>query len=1177
MRIKSLELIGFKSFYEKTSIHFHNGINAIVGPNGCGKSNILDAIRWVLGEQNPRRLRATEMEEVISNGGESLKPLGMAEVSLVIGDVPKDNLDEIIIKRRLFGSGESEYYINGNPCRLKDIPEMLMDTGIGARTHSIIGQGKVEHIITAKPDEKRVLIEEVAGIVKYKMRRGETESRIEHTKENLRRLKDIINEVNRQMKTLNRRAKDAEDFKRLSEEVKELELRILYSKLNELEKEKTMLFGERSEVEGKVSYLEKEINDKETILRELESKVLPFEQKIEELEKKTYKIKSEFQRRESLQKFLRNEASSIDEFIEKLEKEIESLRKEKEKIEIQLSFKKGDLEEVKENLSSKETLFIKREEALSNFKEKSTEIRAELESTRTMIFDNLDEYNSLKGVALGYKKELTEFKSRREIVRNEIEEVGNERERILSRISEAEHTLKDIEGKRNQIEETKRNTAVSLSTLCVVQESKKKEWVILSERLNEVSSRFNVLRQIQSNYEWLPEGMRRFLFERKGNGIVGVIADFISAPKGYERAIEAAFGDKLKWALVKESEEALRAVESLRELSIGRGTFIPMDNRRENGDFKKNGKNVLPLSDKVKVEKIDRHIIENILKGVFVVSSLREALSLRDEMEEGTSFVTLSGDLLDSTGAISGGFTKERVLERKRDIEELSTETSKLEEKLSRVSSEIELNQGGIQKLQDALEELEKGSKEIEIKEVEIKKDIVNLGDNLLKTQRRYEVVEFELVEVDSKIQEREEKLGETRAKVERIRNEKINLEKRFRETEEKVQKLEEEKIGLEREITSFRIEISALLEKQRGTREDLEELEKRKKQIIDKIELEAVEIEKKGKIKLNLIKTDEDTRSEVKSFLQVLKEKEEELSLKKNEKNELLSRIRKVGEEKEELRGKLTELKEKYGTIEFNINGFQVEIEHIKDVIQKSYVHTDQVYNDETSGFYNLEHFNRDNEEAKLTELKKRLEELGPVNLLAPEEYKELEERYKYLSEQVEDLVDAISSLKRAMNKIDKEYEKRFKESFEVVNKKFGEIFSELFMGGEAKLILTNSDDILQTGIEVMVKPKGKRFQSVNLLSGGEKALSAIALLLSACFVKSAPFLLLDEIDASLDDVSISQFLDLLKDIAKESQVIIMTHNKRTMQAVDFLIGVTSDKRGVSKVFSVQLNRQQC
>jgi chromosome segregation protein len=1175
MRIKSLELIGFKSFYEKTAIHFHDGINAIVGPNGCGKSNILDAIRWVLGEQNPRRLRATEMEEVISNGGESLKPLGMAEVSLVIGDVPKDNFDEIIIKRRLFRSGESEYYINGIPCRLKDITEMFMDTGIGARAHSIIGQGKVEHIITAKSDEKRVLIEEVAGIVKYKVRRRETESRIESTKENLRRLRDVINEVNRQMQTLSRQAKDAEEFKRLSEEVKWLQLKILHSKLNDLEKEKIRLLGEKSGVESKLSYLEKEINDKEAVLKELESKVLPLEQKIEDLEKEIYKIKSELQTKESLQELLRNEASSIDEFIEKLEREIESLREEKEKIEVQASLKRRNLEEVRKDLSSKETLLIQREEALSNLEGKSTENRAELEATRTMLFENLDKYSSLKGIALGYEKELTELKSRRERIRKEIEEVESERKKILSRIWETEHVLKDVEGKKSQIEEAKRNTALSLSTLNAEQESKKKENTILSERLNEVCSRLNVLRQIQSNYEWLPEGIRRFFLERKGNGILGVIADFISVPKGYEQAIEAAFGDKLKWALVKESEEALRAVESLRELSIGRGTFIPIDNRRENGEFKKNGKDILPLSEIVKVEGIERHVIENMLKGVFLVSSLREALSLRDEMEEGTSFVTLSGDLLDSTGAISGGFAKEGIFERKREIEELSIETLELEEKLSRISSEIELNQSEIQKLQGLLDELEKDSKEVEIKEAEIKKDIANLRDNLLKTERRYEIIKFELMEVNSEIQEREKKLGETSARIECLRDEKTNLEKRFREIEEKVQKLEEEERELEREITSFRVEIATSREKEKGIKEDLDELENRKKQIIEKIKLEAEEIEKKKEGKLNLIRTDEDTRSEVKSLLRVLEEKEKELSLKENEKNELLSRIKKIEEEKEVLRGEIAGLKEKYTTIELNLNGFQVEIEHIKDAIQKSGIRADQAYSGEASESFspeNLGDFDRTREEARLRGLEEKLEKFGPVNLLAPEEYKELEERYKFLSEQIEDLVSAISSLRKAMNRIDRESEKRFKETFEVVNKKFGETFGKLFRGGEAKLILTNPDDILQTGVEVMVKPRGKRFQSVNLLSGGEKALSAIALVLSACFVKSTPFLLLDEIDASLDDVSTAQFIDLLKDIAKESQVIIITHNKRTMQAVDSLIGITSDKLGVSKVVSVEL-----
>lgn len=1167
MRIKSLELIGFKSFYEKTVIQFNSGISAVVGPNGCGKSNILDAIRWALGEQNPRRIRADGMEEVIGHGGESLKPLGMAEVSLVITDVPKNNFDEVVIKRRLFRSAESEYYINGTPCRLKDITEMFIDTGIGARAYSNISQGKIEHLIITKPEERRGLVEEVAGILKYKTRRRETESRMESTRENLRRLRDVINEVNRQMHTLSRQAKDAEEFKRLSQEAKNLELKILRSRLCELQRERRTLSDEKSETENAIHRLEERIRSKEAIFSAFESKAVLLEQKLEDLEKETYKIKSDLQAKESLQELVRNETSSIDEFIEKLESESKFLKEAKWKIETQASNKRSDLGKVGIDLSSKEAQVKEREEALSNHKEEGIKIRTELEATRKMVFETLDKSSSLKGIAFGYEKELNELKSRRERIKKEVEDVEREKESTHSLISELELALKNIQERRSQIEEKKKSAEFSLSEINTDQELKKNENTVLGERLKEAHSRLTVLRQIQSNYEWLPEKIRRFILQKKGNGILGLVADFISVPKGYEKAIEAAFGEKLQWALVIESEQALSAIESLRELSIGRGTFIPVTSTRKNGDFKKNGKDILPLWEIIKVEGTDSTVIENMLKGVFVVPSIREALGLRDEMEEGTTFVTPDGDLLDSTGAISGGFAQEGVFERKREIEELSAESSTLEEEISRLSKEMELNQAAIEKLKSRGEELEKESVESEIKDAEVKKDITNLRDNLLRTERRYEVIECDLNGFHSEIEEKEIKLAEIRATLERLQEEKAILEKRFEELEGKVQKSEEDERSLARDITNLRVENATLIEKEKSIKEDLDELEKRGKEIEEKIELETIEVERKKEEKQGLIKTDEDARNEVKNLLGVLIENEEELSLAENQKNDLQHEIKTVQEEREKLRQEINSTKEKSNALGLQLNTINIEIEHIEEAIRRSGFDLNQVDSEAPADFsYDSE------QDGELKNLKERIEKFGPVNLLAPEEYKDLDERQKFLSEQMDDLENALSSLRKAINKIDKESEKRFIETFEIINKKFQHIFTRLFRGGEAKLILTNPEDMLQTGVEVMVRPRGKRFQSVNLLSGGEKTLSAIALIISACFVKPAPFLLFDEIDAPLDDVNTSQFVDLLKDIAKESQVILITHNKKTMQAVNALIGITSDKPGVSKVVSVEL-----
>ena len=1176
MKIRSLELIGFKSFYEKTTIQFQDGINAIVGPNGCGKSNILDAIRWVLGEQNPRRLRAEGMEEVVSNGGETSKPLGMGEVSLALTDVSHKGYEEVVIKRRLFRSGESEYYINGTPCRLKDITEMFLDTGAGARAYSTVDQGKVEHLITAKPEEKRTLIEEAAGIVRYRVRRRETERKIESTKENLRRLKDIMDEINRQMGSLSRQARDAEEFKRLSEEARSLESRIIYSKLYKMEEEKNRLIQEKSELEEQVLSLSEQIKNKESIHENIEAKTNFVERKLEELGKEIYDLKSELQAKEALEELVRSEVSGIDEFIKRLEKEIELLLEESERVNIQINLKQKILGEVKADLSNKEHKLERREEVLSEIKAGFTINQTELEGTRTSLFEMLDRYSSLRGSALGYERELSELQSRRQRTNKEIGEVEVEKKKTMSRISELQGYVNANEERRIKVEERKEAIGLSLASLSATQESKRNEIEGLSERFKEAQPRLNVLKQIETSYEWLPEGIRRFLLEKKGNGILGVIADFISVPKGYERALEAAFGEKLKWAIVKESEEALSAVEYLRELSIGRGTFVPINNTRKIEVLDKNGNGIAPLSDIVKVEGIDKDIIDNMLTNVFVVSSLREALNLKDEIEDGASFVTLGGDMLDSTGAISGGLATEGVFERKREIEELTIDTQNLEAEISRISKEIESNQEEVEKLQLTLRDLENELIEIEIRGAEIKTDIANLQDNIAKTNMRYGVVEFDLKEIDSEILDRGGKLQVAQEAIKQVEDQKIFLEEKYAKLKEGAEKLEEEERHIEREITDLKVEIAALIEKEKGIDEDLGELGRRQNEIRERIELEAKEVGKKKQEKLNFIKTEEDAKRDVKSLLSLLGQKDEELLVKRNQKEELLLQIKTAIEDKQRLNEEIKGHEKKISSLDLRLNSLQIEIEHLRETIRETgsslTSHDDPNEALMSIDPENLKGLVKEGEETRLLKLKERIQKFGPVNLLAPEEYKSLEERFKFLSAQNEDLVNAISSLKKAMNKIDRESEKRFNATFEVLNKKFQEVFSRMFRGGEAKLVLTNNEDLLETGVDVMVRPKGKRFQSVSLLSGGEKALSAIALVLSACFIRPAPFLLFDEIDAPLDDANTGQVTDLLEEATKDSQIIIITHNKKTMKVARTLVGITSDGRSTSKVVSVEL-----
>lgn len=1166
MRIGSIDISGFKSFYEKTTVQCHKGINAIVGPNGCGKSNIFDAILWILGEQNPRRLRADSMEEVISNGGETLRPLGLAEVSMVIRDLPDDGFGEIVIKRRLFRSGESEYYINGSPCRLKDITEMFLDTGAGSRAFSIIGQGKIEQMIAAKPEEKRLLVEEVAGILKYKLRRRETESRIKSTNENLSRVRDLMKEVSRQMQVLSRQAKDAEEFRRLSEQVRRTELAINLSKIRTLEVKENGLKAEKSDIDDGISAFNQQISDRDGDVKELEGRVKRLEENLVLLEKEAYGFRSDLQAKQSLQERVKSEIGGIDEYVGKLEREIGLLKEQELRLGGQLEQKKVDLEGFRADIHRTKNEISDREKQLAGSRENMVKEKTELEKTKAVLFETMDKYSSLKAMAFGYEKELNELRSRRDRIRKELIEAEGERDATFKYIAGLEQKMQELDYRRKEIKETNEGIKNALFLMTSDHEMKKKNILQLGERLNEVNSRLGVLKQIQSNYEWLPEGIGKFLVERKGNGILGLTSDFISVEKGYERAIEAALGERLKWIFVKESESAVSAVESLRELSVGRGTFVPITSSFTNGGSGNNGSSVLPLLDKVVVEGLDREIFENMLKGVFVVKSLNEGLNLRDQMGGGTSFVTLEGDFLDTTGAISGGIAAEGVFERKREIEELCAEATLLEKDMSRMSVEIDAGRTEIEEIRGALQKSEKELVEVEIREAELNKDLSNIRDNLVKIGKKYDVIGNELSVIDSEIEQLCVKIDDVKDDIAQLEKEKARQETRYSDIEIVLRDYELQEENLERDVANLRVELAALLEKEKGILEDLDDLANRVRETRNRLELESAEVSRKRDDKINLIKSGEEAREYTESLFKTINLKEEELSARKNEREEFLSSLSSRAADLERLRNDRASLQERAHALQLQINGLEIEMQHTKAEIKKSGMAID------TESHRAFDDFDRDAEEARLLKLKEKIDRFGPVNLLAPEEFTNLEERHRFLNDQVEDLTDALSSLRKAMTRIDRESSRRFSETFEVLNTKFQEVFSRLFRGGEAKLVLTEPDDILNTGVEVMVRPTGKKFQPISLLSGGEKALSAIALIVGGCFIRPSPFLLFDEIDAPLDDVNTGQFTSLLKEIANKSQVIIITHNKRTMQAVDSLIGITADQPGTSKVVSVEL-----
>jgi len=1175
MKIKSLEITGFKSFYDKTKIRFDQELNAIVGPNGCGKSNIIDAIRWILGEQNPRQMRANVMEEIISNGSEFLKPLGMAEVALVMENVPNYNFEEVEIKRRVFRSGDTEYYLNGVQCRLKDITDIFIDTGSGARAYSVIGQGRVDQMITSKPEEKRTLIEEVAGIRKYKLRRRETETRIRTTRENLSRIQDMTDEVKRQMDTLSLQAKQAKEFRDLSEEARRLESRIHKAKLRKLESKRQKINLEKTENDRLISQSEEEILQIANHLKKLNNDATVSEESIGNLESEIYRTRTELNSKISSQELIKSEITSIDKFIEKIENETVLLTEERENLKEQAGLKAETLNSVKQELEAEREKIKHSENKLSTLKAGFAEIRSEHQTVRTSLFKTLDEYSSLKGAALGYEKELKELYLKKEAIEKEIAEFELERRNTSEEVTGREHNLKEISDKKSEIISAKNRLSEALTALNEEQRAKLDESDSLNERLKESASRLNALNQIQINYEWLPEGIRDFIMEHKGNGVLGTVSDFISVTEGYEKAVEAALGEKIKWIVVEAEKEALDAIDSLRVRSLGRGTFMPATNLTNGPVPGANGSSSRPLSEIVMIEHERLKPIESMLGSVFLVSTLQEGLELRRGAGASASYVTVEGDYIHPDGAISGGTAQPGILERKAEIEHLSTEVEELRRDVNEITEIIEANELRIRDLESSIKERENELVELDIREAETRKDVLNLKSNLEKLDRRIQTINEHLRETDTETDKKIILIDETRSAIEKLDKEKSTLEEKFGSIEEKIESAEEDERSIQKEISEINIKCASLTEKQNGLIEDIADLEKRVEDIDRRLQRESENIEERNQEKINFIEKDKDTVQVISDIKKTLAQNEEKLSGMRTERSNLLEEIRNTNENKENVNARLSDLRVKNNSLELDLNSLQIEIENIKDSMRRGRLtgEDEELESAEQTEEEEVQEINLSEEEPRLRKLQAQIEKFGPVNLLAPEEYSKLEERYNFLNEQTEDLFQALSSLGRAINKIDKESEKRFLETFEIMDNKFQEIFNRLFKGGEGKLVLTEPDNLLETGVEVMVRPSGKKFQSINLLSGGEKALSAIALIISACLIKPAPFLLFDEIDAPLDDRNTSFFLELVKEIDNKSQVILITHNKRTMQEVNSLIGITSNKSGTSTVVSVDLN----
>jgi chromosome segregation protein len=1190
MKIKKLEIHGFKSFVDKTTLVFPKGVTSIVGPNGCGKSNIVDAIRWVLGEQNARHLRGKLMEDIIFNGSESRKPIGIAEAVLTLsneeGIAPAAyvNFTEIEIARRLFRSGESEYYINKVQCRLKDIVDLFTDTGIGTRAYSIIEQGQVGWLVNAKPEERRVLFEEAAGINKFKHRKDAALRRLEATKQNLTRVNDIISEVKRQMNSLNRQAKKAERYKVMREELKGFELflaseeyKALHEKKHEGEKKLEML--KEKEVE-----LSTAMSQKASSLEDVRAKYLKQEAALKTAKQKAFEADSQIKDREKEIQLSDLRIGELKRNEERFLKEIEELKVQQNTVEKEIEWLNGLLSEINAAVESEEARLLNEENSLKDIERKSQESEVRSQELRKKKDETGNKVVQIKNnIAVCLKDEerlnLITGKALRE--KEELEKRSQESE---VRIEELRGRKEGIENGKRNVEKTQELASEQLQDLEGRLIQKDNELKGLKQDFSHTSSRLHTLKELEKNLEGFKDGVRAIMLNKKEDhadykNIHGLVADVIETSAQYEKAVEAVLGERLQYVIVESHQEGVEAVEYLKTQAKGRGSFVPLKEARvkssepgvrssESNTYQ----NTEQLISQVKVKDGYQPIAQYLLGDVLLVNNLNDAIVLWRSNGLDKTFVTLEGEMVDPQGVITGGYSNGSdggILQKRREIKELSHTVLELETKIRETEGETTKLRQEIEANRKNLDGLRKDnhSKEIELVnlEGEFKREEAEIG----RIQQRLEIL-------NSEISDAKKEQDTIAVKKKLFLEDRELMESELKEAEIAIQIVTDEVSNLHRkkgEILEIVTDIKVKLASSKERLESIKAQMKDKGGFITGIESRAIEkqaaIVKGG----GEIEEQENKASRLKTELEDALKVMEGIRREAIRQEEALNQTVADGNQFEEalngIKKEMSQLQDETNAMNLSLKEAELNLGHLIEKMAEKY----GVAVDSYAPSEDIMALEREAIATRMNELKTQIGELGEVSLGAIEEYKELETRHQFLLDQQTDLNSSVDTLHKAINRINRTTRELFRKTFDAINLKFQEVFPKFFQGGKAELRLVDEGDMLESGIEIVAQPPGKRLQNISLLSGGEKALTATSLIFSIFLIKPSPFCLLDEVDAPLDDANIDRFNGFLKEMSKKSQFILITHNKRTMEIADTLFGITMEEAGISKTVSVQLN----
>lgn len=1183
MYLKSIEVHGFKSFANKIVFEFHDGITAIVGPNGSGKSNVGDAVRWVLGEQSAKQLRGSKMEDVIFSGTELRKPLGFAYVAITLDNSDHKlptSYEEVTVARRVYRSGESEYLINGSNCRLKDVQELFLDTGIGKEGYSIIGQGQIDKILSGKPEERRELFDEAAGIVKFKKRKATAEKNLEVEQQNLCRIKDILSELEKQVGPLEKQSQAAKEYLKLRDELKNFEV--------------NMFLLEYDKLHGEVSEVEK----KEVIVSEdLKAAKDNYDTAKEEYEKLEEKLEIENQKIEEIRNLVNEEKITeqrLEGDIKVCQEQIIAAKQNDTHYRERVTAVEKSIVEKNEELTQYEKEFLEFEDkflALENRKKTSEMSLKRIQEEIGSFGKNIDNYNkeifNYLGTSSNLKSKLQKFETMLEQTNLKKAELT---QRVLKHKTSEAECQKNLEEEQVHLEEISQNIKCleteknenekQLQQFRCQGENLQKNWNEKQQAYHKEHSRLESLKNITERYEGYGQSIRRVMEQKeKQSGIIGVVADIIKVKKEYETAVETALGGSIQNIVTDNENTAKNLIAFLKKNKYGRATFLPLTNMKNYKSFQPESvlleTGVVGLaSSLIDANEKFQDLISNLLGRIVVVDTIDHAIAVAKKYKNTIRIVTLEGELLSPGGSMSGGAFKNasNLLSRRREIEELEKVLKKLNEELAEIKKDYEI----------AKINADEYAQELKIKQEELQKLFLlqntsklrynHLNHEMEEMIQNYHEITVENRNIDKNVSELKQSMDDLKRQIEENDTKSKGNEDRIAELNQQLEAKKTEENQYREDVSKVSLDFSMLEqrkqflnENKRKSSQELQRLQEEQETLKIGVKDAALQVEKKEleivQMKQAILKTEEKVAVIEQNMKKMLEKKQ--MTAKKH---------KSFFEQREEMSNRMNALDKEMFRLNSQKEKISEQISNKMNYMWEEYELTyHAAYQLKAETAYELSEMKR-----LVGDLKGKIKGLGDVNVNAIEDYKMVSERYKLLTTQHDDLIESEAVLRGIIEDLDQEMRIQFEEKFGEIKKQFDFVFKELFGGGKGTLELVEGEDVLEAGVRIIAQPPGKKLQNMMQLSGGEKALTAIALLFAIQNLKPSPFCLLDEIEAALDDSNVKRYAEYLHKLTKHTQFIVITHRRGTMAAADILYGITMQEKGISTMVSVNLIEDQ-